>query len=1092
MRIINIGTTKFNVALGRGLRAFKPWNWVRVLVAVPLLLTAALWVMAPQLGQAQGTAPAQPTGLAATAGYQEAALTWDDPEDSSITGYEYLFHAQVAKLVASDGADNDYFGFSVAVDGDTAVVGAPHFWAIDPGAAYVYTRQSGAWNQVAKLTASDGADNDQFGGSVAIDGDTVVVGADGDDSDQGAAHVFTKPAGGWATTSTAAKLTASDGATDDQFGISVAMDGDTVVVSADEDDSDQGAAYVFTKPAGGWATTSTAAKLTASDGAADDQFGFSVAMDGDTVVVGAYGDDSDQGAAHVFTKPAGGWATTSTAAKLTASDGATDDQFGISVAMDGDTVVVSADEDDSDQGAAYVFTKPAGGWATTSTAANLTASDGAADDWFGFSVAMDGDTVVVGATIWGFGSAYVYQVSDWTDIPDSGSGETNATSYTVTGLTNDVEYNFWIRATNSLGASPASDIVAVIIEAPPAKPTGLAATPGDAQATLTWDDPSHSSITGYEHLQRQVSKLTASDGEAGDWFGRSVAVDGDTAVVSAFAHNGARGAAYVLTQQSGAWSEVAKLTASDGATYDWFGHSVAVDGNTVVVGALYNDDGNGESTGSAYVFTKPANGWTNATETAKLTANDGAGGDAFGYSVAVDGNTVVVGAAFDGDYQGSAYVFTKPANGWTNATETAQLTANDGSDYDIFGGSVAVDGDTVVIGAWQDEYYGANSGLGPAYVFIKPATGWTSTSTAAKLTANDGAAADHFGVSVALDGDTVVVGATGDDDRGSNSGSAYVFVKPATGWTSTSTATKLTAFDGEFKDYFGESVSVDGDTVMVGAWGDDDNGSKSGSVYVYHELSVSDWTAIPSSAAGETNATSYTVTGLTNDVSYSFRIRATNPKGTSPASAAVTARWWPAPTNLVAGEDSTRVVLQWDTGDPGITHYLISCEITDGSGNPPPDKLVSAGSKTRRTAEVTSLTNGTEYTFTVQAAAVSGGQTVASGPGASVNATPAVNVPGHADEPHGDTGRRPGQRNLGSSGQHLHPQVPVQHRRRYDFQTHEPQRSEHHVVHLQEPDQRHRVPAGNSGVQPLRRKRPGHRDRHAVRVGASSGAISTG
>ena len=125
MRMINSESKRLNAALGRGLVTLKPWNWLVILVAVPLLLTAVLWVTAPHLGQAQGAVPAKPTGLTATAGGQQAALAWDDPSDSSITGYEYLLTRQVAKLTASDGAADDWFGRAVAVDGNTAVVGAP-------------------------------------------------------------------------------------------------------------------------------------------------------------------------------------------------------------------------------------------------------------------------------------------------------------------------------------------------------------------------------------------------------------------------------------------------------------------------------------------------------------------------------------------------------------------------------------------------------------------------------------------------------------------------------------------------------------------------------------------------------------------------------------------------------------------------------------------------------------------------------------------------------------------------------------------------------------------------------------------------------
>ena len=888
--------------------------------------------------------PAQPTGFTATGADGQATLTWDDPSDSSITGYEYRLRAQVAKLTASDGDTGDQFGHSAAVDGDTMVVGAyrDDDNGTDSGAAYVFTRQSGTWSQVAKLTASDGAIEDYFGYSVAVEGDTVVVGAYRDDdngTDSGSAYVFTKPGTGWTTTSTAAKLTASvdrDPALFDSFGFSVAVDGDTVVVGAYRDNdngTDSGSAYVFTKPSGGWATGNEKAKLTASDGDDYDHFGYSVAVDEDTVVVGAYGDGS--GSAYVFTKPGNGWVTTSTAAKLTASDGESNDQFGYSVAVDGDTVVVGARNDDdngSGSGSAYLFTKPAAGWTTTSTAAKLTAFDGAADDRFGRSVAVDGDTVIVGAsrdddkggssgsaylftepTSGGWatatetvkptasdgaandyfgisaavdgdtvvvgayqdddkgsnsGSVYVYKVSDWTAIPNSASGQTNATSYTVTGLINDAEYDFRIRAVNAFAEGAASGIVTVtptntaptavddtavsaedtavdinvtandtdpdfgatlsvtavttpsngtaaIVEGstttvtytpdadyngtdsfeytlsdgtdtdtgtvtvtvgPPAKPTELAATAGYGQAALTWDDPSDGSITGYEYMQARASKLTASDGAAADAFGFSVAVDGDTAVVGAFGDNATRGAAYLLTRQSGVWGQVAKLTASDGTATDHFGISVAVDGDTVVVGAY------GDGSGSAYVFTKPGNGWVTTSTAAKLTASDGDTGDQFGYSVAVDGDTVVAGAPRDDDNgptSGSAYVFTKPANGWVTTNTAAKLTASDGTQDDFFGESVAVDGDTVVVGAQGGNFFLAN---GAAYVFTKPADGWVTTSTAAKLTDSSGSTFEKFGDSVAVDGDTVVVGARRDYHNSVRSGAAFVFTKPADGW----------------------------------------------------------------------------------------------------------------------------------------------------------------------------------------------------------------------------------------------------------------------------------------------------------------------
>ena len=413
MQVVKSGSENLNVALGRGLRTFRRSNWIRILVAAtPLLLMAVLLAAVPLVGQAQGAAPAKPTGLTATAGDTQATLSWDDPSDSSITGYEYFLQTQVAKLNASDGASDDWFGWSIAADGDTAVVGArfDDDNGSGSGSAYVLIRQSGVWSQVAKLTASDGAAGDEFGESVAMDGETVVVGAPQHDGGKGAAYLFTKPtSGGWADTTETAKLTASDGAADDEFGDSVAMDGDTLVVGAPLDDDNaahSGSAYVFTKPNTGWADATETAKLTASDGMVYSRFGGSAAVDGDTVVVGAPTHDLGRGAVYVFSKPNTGWADATEMAQLTASDRAIGDQLGWSMELDGGTLVVGAPFDDANaenSGSAYVFTEPIGGWADATETAKLTASDGAANDQFGGSgsgsVAVDGGTVVVGARL---------------------------------------------------------------------------------------------------------------------------------------------------------------------------------------------------------------------------------------------------------------------------------------------------------------------------------------------------------------------------------------------------------------------------------------------------------------------------------------------------------------------------------------------------------------------------------------------------------------------------------------------------------------------------------------------------------------------
>src|SRR6185503_19688910 len=194
---------------------------------------------------------------------------------------------------------------------------------------------------------------------------------------------------------------------------------------------------------------------------------------------------------------------------------------------------------------------------------------------------------------------------------------------------------------------------------------------------------------------------------------------------------------------------------SDAAAGDLFGDSVAVSGDTAVVGAIGDDDG-GTSSGSAYVFVRSAGVWS---QQQKLTASDALAGDEFGYSVAVSGDTAVVGARSDSDagtFSGSAYVFVRSAGVWS---QQQKLTASDAAAGDFFGFSVAVSGDTAVVGAIFDD--DAGSGSGSAYVFVRSAGVWSQQQ---KLTASDAAASDSFGASVAVSGDTAVVGASFDSD----------------------------------------------------------------------------------------------------------------------------------------------------------------------------------------------------------------------------------------------------------------------------------------------------------------------------------------
>ncbi len=244
--------------------------------------------------------------------------------------------------------------------------------------------------------------------------------------------------------------------------------------------------------------------------------------------------------------------------------------------------------------------------------------------------------------------------------------------------------------------------------------------------------------------------------------------------------------------------ESQKLLASDATARDDFGYSVAVSGDTAVVGAQFDDD-NGSRSGSAYVFQYDGTAWL---EEAKLKARDSGPADRFGGSVALAGDTAVVGASRDrnnGTRTGAAYVFRFDGTAWV---EEAKLTASDGAAGDLFGSSVAVSGDTAVVGALRDDDSGSSSGS--AYVFRYDGSDWVEE---AKLTASDAAIYDEFGGRVAASGDTAVVCAYGDDDNGPSSGSAYVFRYDGTTWVE---ETKLTASDGATTHRYGNSAAVSG------------------------------------------------------------------------------------------------------------------------------------------------------------------------------------------------------------------------------------------------------------------------------------------
>jgi len=340
-----------------------------------------------------------------------------------------------------------------------------------------------------------------------------------------------------------------------------------------------------------------------------------------------------------------------------------------------------------------------------------------------------------------------------------------------------------------------------------------------------------------------VMTLIASDQAATDWFGYSVAISGDTVVVGAIGANSGgtdRGQAYVFSRDQGGinnWGQVKILSASDKADDDGFGYSVAISGDTVVVGSLLANSGGTSREGKVYVFSRNQGGTNNWGLEKTLIASDQADYDNFGYSVAISGDTVGVGAIYadsGGRNRGQAYVFSRDQGGINNWGQVKILSASDKADDDLFGLSVAISGETVVVGA-----YGAKSGgvaRGQAYVFSRDQGGINNWGQVKVLSASDKADYDYFGSSVGVSKDTVVVGALGTASGSTVSGQVYVFSRDQGGIKNWGLEKTLIASDQADNDNFGYSVAISGDTVVVGAFGAKSGGVARGQAYVFLQL----------------------------------------------------------------------------------------------------------------------------------------------------------------------------------------------------------------------------------------------------------------
>jgi hypothetical protein len=728
-----------------------------------------------------------------------------------------------------DGTSGMQFGRALAVSGTTLVVGAPSAVSCvlttsscggGVGAAYVYERVGGAWQFRQKLRASDytysSTTNRNFGASVAIDGDTLLVGAGGafdqlvaPNNAIGAVYVFARTAGTWTETQKLLPPTPVPGT--DAFGTAVALIGDTAVIGNPgrtvSGAASAGAVHVFTRSGG---TFSQAALLTASDGAAGNRLGESVAYAGSTILAGApLGDapsPADSGAAYVFTGAGAAWAQQ---AKLVASDPLAAARFGNSVALDGDSAVIgavawAASPATPNQGRAYVFVRSGTAWAQQQ---RLEAGDTQANR-FGASVAIRGEQVAVGAPDTREGGGFPGAVrlfarsgGTWT-LEQSllGPAQTSAGLGVAVRLFDDAGTPALLASTgNSVAGSSGIESVRGW------RRTGTAPTPFVFDADLT----------------RLPSTTQA-------FFGAVIAVEGDLAVVGVPAMQQPTppqnpfsrvGTAYVYARSGGQWTLRQALTINPlGGDTAVFGAAVAISGNTIAIGAPGERAAiSGSGTGAAYVYTVGPSSITLQQRIAidNVTASN----QAFGRSLSLDGDTLAVGAPFTSNTGlpnnfGRVFVYTRSGGTWTKQQEI--IDASPPGTSDDFGNIVILRGNALVIGSRRS----VTSGYVP-YVAAATRSGstWSIVQRILEPPGIGTSGNAQFGLALAWSGTTLAIGAPAAGDEGSASGNGRVYLYNSAPGTF-ALAQTLRQADGtntSISSRFGATLAIDGDRLLVAA-----------------------------------------------------------------------------------------------------------------------------------------------------------------------------------------------------------------------------------------------------------------------------------
>jgi flagellar assembly factor FliW len=806
-----------------------------------------------------------------------------DDEADSQAGAAYIFKRtngmwkQTAKLIVSDAAANDQAAEFVNIFGDYAIIGV-YTKSSNAGAAYIFKRDTGAetWNQQAKLTASDAAASDKFGNGVSINSDYAIVGSPYNDdtaTNSGSAYIFIRSGSSWTQQ---AKLTASDAASNDEFGLSVDISGDYVISGANSGDQRPGSAYIFKRSGTSW---SQQAKIQASDGATSDRFGKAVALSGDYAVIGAYTDDSptDSGSAYIFKKDTGA-ETWTQKQKLTASDAATSDNFGWKVDISGDIAIIGAYYADiggvSNAGAAYIFKRDTG-TETWTEVKKLTASTHVTTDGrFSDGVGVSGSTIVVGAAyndvsgVTHAGALYVYNPQQVTNyyITQPGTYRADLQICGIDYKTNEVEVTGSIVPEKSFpsvstktypsdgGTVSDSDYYGYVGLSGNGLVMVVVGKGDDDTTTDSGGFMVYEKINGVWTFTQQITNVGSGSATLGDCDeGKSVQLDytGTRVFIGAHADDHSTtnsGSVYIYKRVAqGNWTLEQRIDGG-GASYRYGYNDVNNDGDKLIIGS-YGYPGSG-NVGRAWYYTRSGTTWSLQDELVAPTTS------AYGTSVGMNsaGTRAIIGGYNHSSNKGRADIWNYSGGSWSIG---AGFTGENASDKFGWNVDMSNDGNTVVVGAPQ---YSSGGGEGRAYIYTtSDGTNWSLLKTLSNQTANE-----QFGFSVQIsgDGNTVVIGAAKNDDGVTDGGRSYVYVKTNGTWPSTPTHTIIgTTANSNNGHTLG--ISDTGETIISGAPFDDDKGTNQGAVYIFDKKEIASLTFDGYNKLSLTNTPTYTSSKLT-------------------------------------------------------------------------------------------------------------------------------------------------------------------------------------------------------------------------------------